>query len=106
MEPEYLHKPEEFRHPIKNAKKPQNRPVPFLLEGAGLRAGEMTKVRVEDKNIDDCDMHIEAESSKEGNGRIVIPRWSVIAKRRCCLAKSAVSSKASSCPRMIRFWRR
>jgi integrase/recombinase XerD len=90
MEPEQILKPEEFHHLIKAAEKSRDRLILLLLGGAGLRVGEMTRIRVEDLNLEKSSLHIRANNAQGGRGRTVTLPRPVISELKHYLANSAI----------------
>lgn len=73
MEPELFLKKMEFENLLKSAKDDRERCILLLLAGAGLRAGELVKIRIEEIDLEEGYLHIPHGNGDKRRAVVLLP---------------------------------
>lgn len=92
MEPKYFLKTEEFHRLLQTAESPRDRLALLLLGGVGLRVSEMTRIKVEDLDLEAGYLFIRANKAKGKKDRTAILTSPVVVELKRYLADSAIDS--------------
>jgi integrase len=73
VEPELFLEKIEFENLLKAAKGDRERCILLLLAGAGLRAGELVKIRIDDIDLEECYLHIPHGKGDKRRAVVLLP---------------------------------